>query len=394
MKLRLTVVAMPVLAIAIVAAAFAAANASAVRTSAGKAQIACGTTRTIGVAAPITGPAASIGNFQLHWAQYFVKRWNAVKANARQKIRIVQGDTQLGVDTAFAVKVAQAFASNPKVLGVVGPAGSQEVVASTSALQGAGLGWVSGSATRVSLTDGHTDNVDRQGYFFRTVPNDDVQGPTVANYIRLKLKAQRVFVIDDQETYSQGLADAVQGNLKAHGITVTRDSVSQDTTDFSSLIAKIPGNTNVIYIPWQLSPRAQAFGQQLKGAGKNITLFGSDGLFDPATWKISGSYDSFFPVDTNNPVVKAYAAAHGGDGEYFGAPTYAATQVLVGAITRACKDGKATRAEVRAQIAKTRIPAAQSILGFQIVYQRNGELRYGGFGVFQIQSDGTYKRVG
>ena len=301
------------------------------------------------MAAPITGPAASIGQQQLRWAQYYVKRWNAVKANAKQKIAIVQGDTQLGVDTAFAVKVAQSFASNSKVLGVVGPAGSQEVVASTSALRGAGLGFVTGSATRVSLTDGHTDGVNRQGFFFRTVPNDNVQGPTVANYMRLKLKAQRVVIIDDQEAYSQGLSDTVQANLKAKGINVTRESVSQDTTDFSSLIAKISGSTDVIYIPWQLSPRAQAFGQQLKGAGKNITLFGSDGLFDPATWKISGSYDSFFPVDTNNPVVKAYAAAHGGDGEYFGAPTYAATQVVVGAITRACKDGKATRAEVRSR---------------------------------------------
>jgi branched-chain amino acid transport system substrate-binding protein len=391
MKLRLTLVAIPVLALVVAAAAFAGTNSKA---SAGSASIACGTTRTIGVAAPITGPAASIGQQQLRWAQFYVKRWNAVKANAKQKIAIVQGDTQLGVDTAFAVKVAQSFASNPKVLGVIGPAGSQEVVASTSALQGAGLGFVTGSATRVSLTDGHTDGVNRQGYFFRTVPNDNVQGPTVANYIRLKVKAQRVVIIDDQEAYSQGLSDTVQAALKAKGVNVTRESVSQDTTDFSSLIAKIPGNTNVIYIPWQLSPRAQAFGQQLRGAGKNITLFGSDGLFDPATWKITGSYDSFFPVDTNNPIVKAYAAAHGGNGEYFGAPTYAATQVLVGAITRACKDGKATRAEVRQQIARTNIPAAQSILGFRVVYQRNGELRYGGFGVFQIQPDGTYKRVG
>jgi branched-chain amino acid transport system substrate-binding protein len=394
MKLRITLVAAPVLALVIVAAAFAGTDGGASKASSSAAAIACGTSRTIGVAAPITGPAASIGQQGLRWVQSYVQRWNALKANARQKIAIVQGDTQLGVDTAFAVKVAQSFASNPKVLGVVGPAGSQEVVASTPALQGGGLGYVTGSATRVSLTDGHTDGVNRQGFFFRTVPNDNIQGPTVANYIRLKLKAQRVFIIDDQETYSQGLSDNVQANLKAHGLSVTRDSINQTTTDFSSLIAKIPGNTDVIYIPWQLSPRAQAFGQQLKSAGKNITLFGSDGLFDPATWKITGSYDSFFPVDTNNPVVKAYAAAHGGDGEYFGAPSYAATQVVVGAITRACKDGKATRAEVRQQIAKTNIPAAQSVLGFRIVYQKNGELRYGGYGVFQIQSDGSYKRVG
>ncbi len=394
MRLKIILAAAPVTALVVAAAAFARSDGGTVHASAKAAAIACGTTRTIGVAAPITGPAASIGQQQLRWAQFFVKRWNAQKANAKQKIRIVQGDTQLGVDTAFAVKVAQAFASNPKVLGVVGPAGSQEVVASTSALQGAGLGWVSGSATRVSLTDGHTDGVNRQGFFFRTVPNDNIQGPTVANYIRLKIKATRVYIIDDQETYSQGLADTVQANLKAHSISVTRDSVSQDTSDFSSLIAKIPGNTQVIYIPWQLSPKAQAFGQQLKAAGKNITLFGSDGLFDPATWKITGSYDSFFPVDTNTAVVKAYAAAHSGDGEYFGAPTYAATQVLVGAITKACADGKATRAEVRKDIAATNIPASQSLLGFRIVYQKNGELRYGGFGVFQIQSDGSYKRVG
>jgi len=203
-----------------------------------------------------------------------------------------------------------------------------------------------------------------------------------------------VVIIDDQEAYSQGLADTVQANLKAHNVNVTRESVSQDTTDFSSLIAKIPGNTDVVYIPWQLSPRAQAFGQQLKGAGKNATLFGSDGLFDPSTFKINGSFVSFFPVDTNTGVVKAYAAAHGGDSETFGAPSYAATQVVVGAITRACKDGKATRAEVRRQIALTNIPAALSILGFRVVFQRNGELRFGGFGVFQIQSDASYKRVG
>ena len=394
MKLRITFAAVAALALVVAAAAFAGSDGKAAKAARGKAAIACGTTRTIGVAAPITGPAASIGQQQLRWAQYYVKRWNAVKANAKQKIAIVQGDTQLGVDTAFAVRVAQSFASNAKVLGVVGLAGSQENVAATSALKGAGLGWVTGSATRVSLTDGKTDGVNRQGYFFRTVPNDNVQGPTVANYIRLKIKADRVVIIDDQEAYSQGLSDTVQASLRAKGVNVQRESVSQDTTDFSSLIAKIPGNTDVVYIPWQLSPRAQAFGQQLRGAGKNITLFGSDGLFDPATLKITGTYVSFFPVDTNTGVVKAYAAAHGGDGEYFGAPTYAATQVLVGAITRACKNGTATRAEVRRQIALTNIPAAQSILGFRIVYQKNGELRFGGFGVFQIQSDGSYKRVG
>jgi branched-chain amino acid transport system substrate-binding protein len=364
----------------------ASANAAATAT------VKCGTTRTIGVAAPITGPAAFIGQQQLRWAKYYVSRWNALKANKKQKIKIVQGDTQLGVDTAFAVRVAKSFGSNSKVLGVVGPAGSQEVVASTSSYKSAGLAFVSGSASRTTLTDGHTDG-NRRGFFYRVVPNDSVQAPTVANYISGKLKAKRVYIIDDQETYSQGLANGVQTRLKSKGVTVTRDSISQNDSDFSSKIAKIPGNTQIIYIPWQLAPQAQAFGQQLKAAGKgNIKLFGSDGLFAPGAWKITGSYDSFFPVNSANPVVKAYAKAHKGDGEYFGAPSYVATQVVVGAVTKACADGTATRAEVRKLVAKTKLKS--SILGLPVSFKTSGDLKGGGFGIYQIQSNGTFKRIG
>ena len=380
-------------AVAVLAsAAFGSTKSPARTSSAGSALVSCGKTRTIGLAAPITGPAAAIGNQQVRWAKYYVKRWNAQKTHKNKQIKMIPGDTQLGVDTAFAVKVAKSFASNSKVLGVVGPAGSQEVVASTSSYKGGALGFISGSATRTTLTDGHTDG-NRRGFFYRVVPNDGVQAPTVANYITGKLKAKRVYIIDDQETYSQGLANGVQTRLKAKGVTVTRDSISQTASDFSSQIAKISGNTQIIYIPWQLAPQAQAFGQQLKAAGKGkIKLFGSDGLFAPGTWKITGSYDSFFPVSPKDPIVKAYAKAHKGDGEYFGAPSFVAAQVLVGAVTKACADGKATRAEVRKDIAKTKLKS--SILGLPVSFGASGDLKGGNFGIYQIQSNGSFKPVG
>jgi branched-chain amino acid transport system substrate-binding protein len=394
MKLKVTLLAMPIAALVFVAAAFARTDATTGTrsvTAQSAAAIACGKTRTIGVAAPITGPVASLGKNQLDWVKYWVSGWN--KTHKGQKIAIVTGDTQLGNDTSFAVKAANALASNAKVLAVVGPAGSQEVVASTSTYEKGGLAWISGSATRVSLTDGHTDG-NRRGFFFRVVPNDGVQGPTVASYIRLKMKAQQVYIIDDQETYSQGLADNVQANLKAHNISVTRDSVDQKTTDFSSIITKIPSNTDVIYIPWQIASNAQALGQQLKSRGKNIPLFGSDGLFDPSTFTIAGSYDSFFPIATGNAVVKAFTKAHGGDGEYFGTPSYVAAQVATIAINKACADGKATRAEVRKDIAKVTLPQKTSVLGIPIDFQKTGDLRHGGFGIYKIGSNGVYNRVG
>lgn len=364
-----------------------------VAASPASATVKCGKTRTIGLAAPITGPAAGIGNQQVRWAKFYVKRWNAKKANKNKQIKMIPGDTQLGVDTAFAVKVAKSFASNSKLLGVVGPAGSQEVVASTSGYKAGGLGFVSGSASRTSLTDGHTDG-NRRGYFFRTVPNDAAQGPVVANWMTKKLKWKRVYIIDDQETYSQGLADGVQKILKARGVKVTRDSISQTDSDFSSKIAKIPNNTQGIYIPWQLAPQAQTFGQQLKAAGKGrMKLFGSDGLFAPGIWKITGSYDSAFPYNPADPAVKAYIKAHHGDGEFFGLPSYVAAQVVVTAVTKACADGKATRAEVRKAIAKTNLKT--TILGFPVRFVKTGEMRAPAtYGVYQIQSNGSFKRIG
>src|ERR687896_781867 len=136
------------LAVTAVAVAQPDAGGPAAAASPGTTQITCGNTRTIGVAFPITGAAASIGRQQLNWARFFVSRYNRTHG---PNIRIVEGDTQLPV-TAEAVRVAESFASNSRILGVVGPAGSQEVEASTAPLRQGGLVNVSSSATATRLT--------------------------------------------------------------------------------------------------------------------------------------------------------------------------------------------------------------------------------------------------
>jgi len=388
-KAGITLLVASVLAVIAVAAA-AAHTDGAGRLAASAAPAAatakCGKTMYIGVAAPITGQASSIGVQQLHWAQFAVTRWN--KSSAKPKFKIVQGDTQLP-NVAEAIKAAKTLASDKRVWAVAGPAGSQEVQDSFASYKGGGLAFVSGSATRTSLTDG-----TRKGYFFRVVPNDSVQGPTVGRYLVDKLHAKNVYIIDDQETYSQGLADTVQNYLKAKGVTVGRDSISQTASDYSSQIAKIGGSVQYVYIPWQLSAQAQGFGQQLRAAGKSAKLFGSDGLFDPSTFKVTGSYDSFFPVDPKSAQVAAYEKAHGGDGEFFGAPSGVAALVAMKAVSKACADGRITRAEVRKDVAATAIPKAQSILGLAVAFTKNGDLKGGKFGIYQIQSNGTYKPIG
>ncbi len=339
---------------------------------------------TIGVMAPITGPAASIGEEQLNWAKLAVDRYN--DANGTE-FTILEGDTQL--DPAQASTIAQQFVSTDDLLGVVGPAGSQEVQAVGPIFTEANLGFVSMSATRTDLTNGDLPT------FFRVVPKDDVQGPTDANFMISKLGAKKVFIIDDQTSYSTGLADAAAGTLEAAGVTVDRDSVSQDQSDFSALVAKIADDTDVVFLPWQLAANAQLFGQQMEEQGKNAVLFGSDGLFSPSDFTIEGAYVSAFAPDIKGiaadaDLVKAFEDQYGDFGT-FGPPTFAATEVVLAAIDSVCQSGATpTREAVVKAIAATDQP--ESILGQPIRFDANGDVEGAQFFIFTIK-DGTYTLV-
>jgi len=393
--------------VAVVATAATAAIAAthAPATHAAKANpatrlVKCGNTHLIGMAFPATGDAASLGQQQLRWALFFQSRWNKTH---KAKIRIVQGDTQLP-NTAQALSVAHQFASATTMLGVIGPAGSQEVQDTVNVYKNAGLAVVTGSATRVALTRAKTGKPRETpaNYFFRTVPNDDQQGQRVSNYIRKTLKKSRVYIIDDDEAYSQGLADQVQKLLRASNASVTRDHVSQSVSDFSSLITRIPSNTQVVYIPWQLAGKAQLFFTQLRTAGKSAIVFGSDGLFAPGTFTAPNSYVSAFPVDFNSAALKAYKKAHANKEEAFGLPSYTAGLVVATAIEKACKDGNVSRAEVRKNIIQTKLPKAATLLGFAVRFlhknsgasQGNGDMAApANFAVFRIAKGGKYVRV-
>jgi len=375
-------------ACAAVAAVLAATATPAVRTAAADSPQSCSNPVQIGMLGPFTGPAASIGSDQLHWAQFFASTWNKTH---KLQLSIVQGDTQL--DPAKASVVAQSMASNSSIVGIIGPAGSQEVTATAPILKKAGLAFISGSATNVSLTDGKL-----RGYFSRVVPNDGVQAPTAASYMIQHLGAKKgttVMIVDDQESYSTGLADIAGNVLKKAGVTVDRESVSQKTTDFSSLVAKVGGSTKVVFLPFQLSSQAQLFAQQLKSQGKSAVAFGSDGTFDSKKFNVSGSYVSFFAPDVttiakNKVIVAAYNKAYPGGTSPFGAPNYVAAQLYATAATLACKDGKITRTELRQAVAKVKI--ASTILGGPMSFTANGDVSGAKFFVFKI-ADGKYTTV-
>ncbi len=340
---------------------------------------------SIGIEAPITGPVAVLGQEQLHFAELAMAMDNAAN---KTKITLTQGDTQL--NPAQATTVTQQFVSNSKILAVVGPAGSQEVEAVGPLFARAGIPFMSGSATAAALTTG------KYPTFFRVVSKDSVQGPQDAHYIISNLHPKSLMIVDDQEAYSTGLVAAMLPIFKAAGIKVDHESVSQKLTDFSSLVAKVTPSTSVVVLPWQVAANAQQFGHDLAQEHKKAVIFGTDGLFSPGTFTISGSYVSSFGPDitaipADASIASAAKAKYGSFGT-FGPPVFAATHVIDEAIASVCKAGQTpSRANVLAAIKKTNEPT--SILGQAISFDSNGDLTNGKFFLFKIDSAGTYQLI-
>lgn len=340
-------------------------------------------TASVGFEGPITGQVAMLGAEQLHFAQLAVSMDNAANATS---ISIVQGDTQL--QPAQATTVTQQFISNSKIVAVAGPAGSQEVEAVGPLFGRAGLPFITGSATSAALTTGKNPT------FFRVVSKDSVQGPQDAHYIVNTLHPKSLLLVDDQEAYSTGLVAAMTPVFKAAGINVDHESVSQKVTDFSSLISKVTGQTSVVVLPWQVAANAQQLGRNLTEQHKHAVIFGTDGLFSPGTFTISGSFvSSFGPDITAIPADKAIAAAakaKSGSFGTFGPPVFAATHVIDEAISSVCKSGSTpSRSNVLAAIKKTDEPT--SILGQPIKFDAHGDLVQGKFFLFKINGKGQYK---
>ncbi|NUR78445.1 MAG: branched-chain amino acid ABC transporter substrate-binding protein, partial [Thermoleophilia bacterium] len=295
--------------------------------------------------------------------------------------------------------LAQKYVADKSVLAVLGPSTSGAVAASSTTYFQAKIAHISPSATRTSLTQG--SNREATAAFFRVVPGDYIQGPSDANFMIKNLKVKKVVVLDFQEPYSLGLADAVESTLKKGGVSTSRLSAPNTTTDYSAFVTKVPNDADVVFFPTQKPGDAQTFAQQLVEQGKKAKVFGGDGSNDSSAFKVAGSYVSNFAPDITGikadaSIIAGWKKANPGKTVgSFGPPSYGAAQIALNAIALACKQGhgQATRQAVLRNIKRVKIN--NWILGgkFRWSTKTNDPLN-AKFYIFQIQSSGTYKLVG
>jgi branched-chain amino acid transport system substrate-binding protein len=320
----------------------------------------------IGFMGPLTGGAAFLGQEQMNFAKMAVQLFNE---ETGFNIEVVEGDTEINPDQGKIV--AERFIADDGILAAVGPSGSQVCEATQPVFEEAGMAHITPSCTRISLTDPGTPT------FFRPIPHDGLQGPT--------------------DSYSTGLNDEVEAALVAAGAAVQRASVTQQDTDFSSLVTTIIAeNSDVVFFPGQISSQLGTLAAQLREQGYQGTYFLADGGFDiswvdTAGTAAEGTYVSFFAPDPHfvpqaRDLTTRYEIQFGEFGA-FGGPAGLSARIAVEAIERCFDAGNLNRACVVQETAATNLD--DSLLGIPVSFGSGNQIDGGEFFIFQVQ-DGNF----
>lgn len=341
----------------------------------------------IGFMGPLTGGAAFIGQEQLGFVKAVAELYAAEHG---LEIEVVEGDDEINPDVGKIV--AEQFAADDTIVGVIGPAGSQVCEAVQPTFEAAGLVHITPSCTNTALTQPGTST------FFRPIPTDADQSKTIVNYMIETLGVTSVYLLDDQSSYSVGLNDEVEALLADAGVSTERASVTQDETDFSSIAtAVVAGEYDAVLFPSQIESQEGTLAVQLREQGYGGVYFLADGGFSlgwvgAAGPAADGTYVTFFSPDPNLVPEAADMNAKYVElteteefGAFGGAAGFTA-QILMEALVNCADAGAVTRECVLTEVAATNLET--TVLGIPVSFGE-GNQAAGTFSIFQVQ-DGAF----
>ncbi|WP_213875505.1 branched-chain amino acid ABC transporter substrate-binding protein [Pseudomonas sp. dw_358] len=225
----------------------------------------------IGVAGPMTGANAAYGEQYMKGAQAAADAINAAGGVNGGKIVLVPGDD--ACEPKQAVAVANKLVDQDKVSGVVGHFCSSSTIPASEVYADAGVIAITPGSTNPTVTDRGLSAM------FRMCGRDDQQGIVAGDYIVDVLKAKKVAVINDKDTYGKGLADATSAELTKRGVKpVLEEGLTRGEKDFSALVTKIRGTgADTVYFGG-LHPEAGPLVHQLRDQGLKVNFVSGDGI--------------------------------------------------------------------------------------------------------------------
>jgi branched-chain amino acid transport system substrate-binding protein len=288
-------------------------------------------------------------------------------------------------DPAQGAQNVRTFIADPAVLAFVGPGNSNVAKAEIPLANEAGLAEIAASTTADTLTRGADAAKLRVAHpdvntFFRLSSLDSRQGAAAAAFAK-RLHLNKVFIIDDNETYGKGVADVFEQQFAAlKGTVLGHEHLTPNQTDFTPLLtkARATGAEAIFFGGVSVTGGGLLRRQQVANGLDKIPLLGADGLagddfLQAAGTAANGSYYTLAAPDVTRlpgaaAFLKAYRARFKDDPGPYSANGYAAAKIVIAAISKAIVSGNGalpTRAQVLKNIAETKdFPTPVGAIGF------------------------------
>jgi branched-chain amino acid transport system substrate-binding protein len=208
-------------------------------------------------------------------------------------------------------------------------------------------------------TPGEPDSYYPNTYrnYSRDINTDDVQGAASSEWA-FSLGKKKAYVIDDGQTYGQGIGRAwAQHFAKIGGTVASANGTTEDydpgATTYKSLGQKIKASgADVVFVGAITGQGTALLWKDIRAENPDITMFGPDGVnekswFDGAGSAANGTYLTFGGVDvsqltgTGKTWADGYKTAHAGtQPPFYAAYGHAAGQVVLAALQKAATNDR------------------------------------------------------
>jgi branched-chain amino acid transport system substrate-binding protein len=254
----------------------------------------------IGIAGPMTGPNAWLGEQTQRGAELAVADLLAKGGVLGQATRVVTADDFCRGDQAIAA--ARKLVADGVAV-VVGHQCSGAAMPASDVYAEAGILMVSNAATNPKLTDRGLGNV------FRVVGRDDQQGRIAGHYIAEHWGDHKIAIVNDGEIYGRGLSQYAQQQLNALGVNETVfEQIEPGRPDYSDVVAQLRAlDVDVLYYGGY-APEAGLMIRQSRDMGYWLQLVAGDGINTEDFWLIAGEAAEG-TLMTSYPDASAKAAA-------------------------------------------------------------------------------------
>ncbi len=225
----------------------------------------------VGVAGPHTGANAAYGDQLWRGAVQAAEDINAKGGINGEKIVLVKADDACEPKQALAV--ANRLVDSDEVSAVIGHFCSSSTIPASEVYDDAGLLVITPGSTNPQVTERGLSGM------FRICGRDDQQGVIAGNYIVDELKATKVAIIHDKDTYGQGLADATKAQLAKRGVKeVLYEGLTRGEKDFNALVTKIRASGAEVVYFGGLHPEAGPLVRQMREQGLTAKFLSDDGI--------------------------------------------------------------------------------------------------------------------